>query len=250
MSLTGARVTAPHPPLTDYYPGAELRPAWVRGIFDRTAGDYDRVERALAFGTGPWYRRRALRLAGLRPGMRVLDVGVGTGLVASAAAAIVGDATLVTGLDPSFGMLRCARVPAGVSLMLGRAEAIPLTDASVDFLSMGFALRHLSDLSEVFAEFFRVLRPGALLCMLEITAPASALPRAVLKAYMRSVVPLVARVVARHRDTPALMRYYWDTIEACVPPQSVLQSLSAAGFIAVRRDVELGVFSAYCARKP
>jgi demethylmenaquinone methyltransferase/2-methoxy-6-polyprenyl-1,4-benzoquinol methylase len=219
-------------------------------MFDRTAADYDRVERALALGTGPWYRRRALRLAGLRPGMRVLDVGVGTGLVASAAASIVGDPALVTGLDPSIGMLRCARVPEGVSLTLGRAEAIPLHDASVDFLSMGFALRHLSDLSTVFSEFFRVLRPGALLCILEITAPASTWPRAFLKAYLRGVVPVVARVLARHRDTPALMRYYWDTIEACVPPQSVLQSLSAAGFIAVRRDVELGVFSAYCARKP
>jgi demethylmenaquinone methyltransferase / 2-methoxy-6-polyprenyl-1,4-benzoquinol methylase len=153
-------------------------------------------------------------------------------------------------LDPSLGMLRCARVPAGVNLALGRAEAIPLHDASVDFLSMGFALRHLSDLALVFSEFFRVLRPGALLCILEITAPAGALPRAFLKAYMRSVVPVVARVVARHRDTPALMRYYWDTIEACVPPQSVLDSLSATGFTAVRRDVELGVFSAYCARKP
>lgn len=243
-------MTAPHPPLTDYYAGAEVRPTWVRGIFDRTAGDYDRIERALALGTGPWYRRRALRQAGLREGMRVLDVGVGTGLVASAAAAIVGDATLVTGLDPSLGMLRNARVPTGVSLTLGRAEAIPLHDASVDFLSMGFALRHLSDLNVVFAEFSRVLRPGGLVCILEITAPERAIPRALLKGYLRGVVPTLARVLARHRDTPELMRYYWDTIEACVPPQSVLASLSAAGFSDARRDVELGIFSAYCARRP
>jgi demethylmenaquinone methyltransferase/2-methoxy-6-polyprenyl-1,4-benzoquinol methylase len=71
-----------------------------------------------------------------------------------------------------------------------------------------------------------------------------------LKAYMRGVVPIVARFVARHRSVPELMRYYWDTIEACVPPKSILDALAAAGFIDVIRYVEHGVFSEYRARKP
>jgi ubiquinone/menaquinone biosynthesis C-methylase UbiE len=61
-----------------------------------------------------------------------------------------------------------------------------------------------------------------------------------LKTYMRAVVPAIARVVARQHKTSELWRYYWDTIEACVPPDAVLAALRAAGFRRVRRYVELG----------
>jgi demethylmenaquinone methyltransferase/2-methoxy-6-polyprenyl-1,4-benzoquinol methylase len=67
---------------------------------------------------------------------------------------------------------------------------------------------------------------------------------------MRGIVPLLARGLARHRDTPQLMRYYWDTIEACAPPERILAEMRACGFDAVNRHVEAGIFSEYCARKP
>jgi demethylmenaquinone methyltransferase/2-methoxy-6-polyprenyl-1,4-benzoquinol methylase len=243
-------VQAPCPPLKEYYASEADRRAWVGGLFDRTACDYDRVERAMAFGTGSWYRRRALRRAGLIAGMSVVDVGVGTGLVACEAAYLVGDASRVTGVDPSRGMVAQARVPAGVHLMAGSAEALPLPSASADFISMGYALRHISDLSMAFAEFWRVLRPGGIICLLEITRPAGALSRPLLKAYMRGVIPLLAYIVARHPETPKLMRFYWDTIEACAPPQVIVDAIANAHFEAVTHHAELGIFSEYCARKP
>jgi len=241
---------APHPPLTKYYRSEADRGGWVRRLFDRTAGDYDRVEHAMAFGTGSWYRRRALLRSGLAAGMRVLDIGAGTGLTACEAARIVGDAALVTGVDPSPGMVECAKVPAGLELKLGSAEAIPAGAAAADFLSMGYALRHIGDLSAAFAEFMRVLAPGGRLCLLEITQPQGRVARGFLKIYMRGVVPLLAKLIARHRDMPQLMRYYWDTIEACAPPEEILAQMRAAGFESVRRHVEAGIFSEYCGRKP
>ena len=179
-----------------------------------------------------------------------MDVGAGTGLVAREAARLVGDGKLVFGVDPSSGMIANAIVPPGVRLASGSAESIPAPDASADFLSMGYALRHISDLAAAFREFGRVLKPGGRVCLLEITSPRGVVPRVMLKAYMRGVVPIVARFVARHRSVPELMRYYWDTIEACVPPKSILDALAAAGFVDVIRYVEHGVFSEYRARKP
>ena len=239
----------PHLPLTDYYADEPERHRFVRGIFDDTAADYDRIERVLAFGSGPWYRRQALQRAKLKPGARVLDVGIGTGLVAREALRMIGPAGTLVGVDPSPGMMEQVRLP-GVQLLTGRAEALPCVDASCDFLSMGYALRHLADLSAAFAEFHRVLRPGGRLLILEITRPQGRLATLALKTYMRAVVPAIARVVARRNKTSELWRYYWDTIEACVPPDAVLEALRAAGFRRVRRYVELGIFSEYTAFKP
>jgi demethylmenaquinone methyltransferase/2-methoxy-6-polyprenyl-1,4-benzoquinol methylase len=182
--------------------------------------------------------------------MTVFDVGTGTGLLARAAADIVGDPARVTGVDPSAGMLEHAKVPAGVRLLAGSAEAVPAPDGSADFLTLGYALRHISDLDSAFAEFYRVLRPGGRVCILEITLPEGKVSRALLKAWLSGLVPKIAKLVARRRDTPLLMNYYWDTIAACVPPATILAALAAGGFVEAERHTDLAVFSVYRARKP
>jgi len=242
-------VLAPHVPLPAYYGDEAEHQRFLRRIFDDTAPDYDRIERVLALGSGPWYRRSALQRAGLSTGAEVLDVGIGTGLVAREALALIGPRGRLVGVDPSPGMMGEVRLP-GVELVRGRAEALPRPDASSDFISMGYALRHIADVNAAFAEFFRVLRPGGRLVVLEITKPAGRIGTAMLKAYMRSVVPVIAKVVANRHDTAELWRFYWDTIEACIAPESVLAALRAAGFEDVRRHAELGIFSEYTAVKP
>ncbi len=241
---------APHPPLPDYYADEAARSGWVNQLFDHTAVDYDRIERAMALGSGSWYRGRALSRAGIESGMRVLDIGVGTGLTAREAARLVGDTGLVTGVDPSPGMLARAKLPTGVQLLIGKADAIPVPSATANFLSMGYALRHVGDLSAAFREFSRVLVPGGRLCVLEITRPSGRVLRALLKAYMRGVVPWMARSITSNRDLPTLMRYYWDTIEACAAPCVIMAAIREAGFVEVDRHVEMGIFSEYRARKP
>jgi demethylmenaquinone methyltransferase/2-methoxy-6-polyprenyl-1,4-benzoquinol methylase len=246
-------VHAPHPPLTAYYASEEQRRGFVRQMFDSTASDYDRIERLLALGSGPWYRGQALERAGLEPGMRIVDIGVGTGLVAREAVKLVGDPSLVVGVDPSIGMMANARLPAGVQLVEGRAEAIPFPDGSFDFLSMGYALRHIGDLSAAFSEFHRVLKPGGRLCLLEITKPERTWTQRLLKVYMRGAVPVLTRLVGGSAETARLWRYYWDTIEACVSPGNVVHTLEAAGFNAVKRHVEtraLAILAEYQAVKP
>jgi demethylmenaquinone methyltransferase / 2-methoxy-6-polyprenyl-1,4-benzoquinol methylase len=233
----------PHPNLPAYYEDAEGERRFVGRLFDAGAGDYDRVDRVLAFGTASRYRRGALLRGGLGAGMRMLDVAVGTGLVAKEALRIVGAQGSVTGIDPSAGMM--SAVGAGLPLVRGRAESLPFSAASFDFVALGFALRHLSDLDCVFGEFRRVLRPGGRLLVLEITRPEGRVARALLRAYMRGVVPLVAGWIGRSRQTPALYRYYWDTIEACVPPAQVMASIAAAGFRGARRVLTLGIFSEF-----
>ena len=241
---------APHPTLPAYYPEAAQRAGFVRRLFDDTAPHYDRINRVFSLGTGAWYRRRALQQAGLEPGMRVLDVATGTGLVAREAARIAGPTGGVVGLDPSAGMLAEARRGLDIPLLQARAESLPLAPGSVDFVSMGYALRHVADLAGTFGEFLRVLRPGGRVLLLEIGRPDGAWAHAAARAYLGQVVPALCRLTAPRGRSGTLMRYYWDTIEACVPAETILSHLREAGFGAVGCDTSLGIFRAYRARRP
>jgi demethylmenaquinone methyltransferase/2-methoxy-6-polyprenyl-1,4-benzoquinol methylase len=179
------------------------------------------------------------------------DVAIGTGLVAREEVAITGDTKLVLGLDPSIGMIQQARRTLNLSTVLAVAEELPLAEGQFDFLSMGYALRHLSDLSVAFREFHRVLKPGGRLCILEISRPRKRLGRVAIKAYLRWIVPGITRLLAERRaDSQLLWEYYWDTIEACMPPDAILGALEGAGFRSPARNVVLGMFSQYVVRKP
>jgi demethylmenaquinone methyltransferase / 2-methoxy-6-polyprenyl-1,4-benzoquinol methylase len=237
----------PHPLLAGYYATEGERRRQVVSWFDESAPDYDWVNQAISFGSGARYRREALLRAGLAAGMCALDVACGTGVVAAQAQKVVGPEGLVVGLDPSAGMLTQAGARGVRRRVLGVAEALPLPDRRFDLLSMGYALRHVADLRTTFREYRRVLKPGGRVLILEITPPASRLRFRLLKLYLGGVVPLLARLGRRGRTTRTLMRYYWDTIESCVPPATILGALEEAGFRDARRHVAMGILSEYTA---
>jgi demethylmenaquinone methyltransferase/2-methoxy-6-polyprenyl-1,4-benzoquinol methylase len=239
----------PHPPLVGYYSDEGERRRRIVSLFNESAPDYDWINQALSFGSGVWYRGDALRRAGLAPGMTALDVACGTGVVAANAQEIVGPAGRVVALDPSAGMLRQAGARGVRRRTLGVAEALPFPDARFDLLSMGYALRHVADLRATFREYRRVLKAGGRVLILEITPPASRLHFHLLKLYMGSVMPFLARFGRGGRSTQTLMHYYWDTIESCVPPAVILSALEEAGFRDVRRHVDMGILSEYTATR-
>ena len=236
--------------LTQYYRSERDRASFVTTLFDGAARHYDWVGHLLAFGSGPYYRRRTLARAGLRPQMKLLDVATGTGQVARAAARILGDPRGVVGLDPSVGMLREARRVHAGPLVQGRAEEIPLRDDAFDMLSMGFALRHVATLELAFAEYRRVLKPGGRLLLLEVSRPRSAVMRWAIRVYFQQVLPLIIRIGTGSPDARLLMKYYWDTIDQCVPPPMILAALRQTGFVEVQHRVVGGCLSEYVAVKP
>ena len=64
------------------------------------------------------------------------------------------------------------------------------------------------------------------------------------------MIPLLTRLFRGSADAQELMEYYWDTIEQCVPPDTILAALKAAGFTQVRRHVVMGLFSEYSGVRP
>ena len=238
---------APHPVLREYYREDEYRAEILGDLFDSTAEHYDWLNSLLSFGTGRRYRGDALRRAGLEEGMKVLDVGAGTGVIAEEAAMIVGEQGLVTAVDPSTGMREIAKRKRGVLIRQGRAECLPLESSQYDFLVMGYALRHVESLTSCFAEFARVLRPGGRLLLLEITKPRSRAGNLAARLYFRELLPRVGRLFSREPEVGRLWRYHWDSIVNCTGPETIIHLLRQAGFPDVQRSVSLGLFSEYVA---
>lgn len=239
----------PHAQLDDYYKKAAERQAYVDDLFNQTAQHYNTIEMLFLNG-GLLYRRLSLRAAGLRPGMKVLDVAIGTAAVARGAAKIVGSEGRVFGVDPSMGMMGEARKVFHGPLTRGVAERLPFADDHFDFVTMGIALRHVSDLAATFREYLRVLKPGGKLWLLEGHVPESKLGHRITRFVWARLIPGMTLVSTRSREAKELMDYYWDTVEQCVPPGTIVATLGEAGFETPRfRVVVPGAFCEYTGTK-
>ncbi|HEX2302282.1 MAG TPA: class I SAM-dependent methyltransferase, partial [Gaiella sp.] len=138
----------------------------VRGMFDRISTRYDLVNRVMTFGMDIGWRRRAVRELRLPGGALVADLACGTGDLCDE---LLTGGYRAVGFDFSHGMLR----NAGTSAPLVEADALrlPLADGRVDGATCGFALRNVTEVTALFAESARVLRPGGRVAFLETSEP-------------------------------------------------------------------------------
>jgi SAM-dependent methyltransferase len=118
-------------------------------------------------------REEVLRALDPRPGERVLDLGVGPGLLAAAIAERVGAGGAVTGVDVSPDMLAIAAgrrlAPGAATPVLREAgvTALPLPDAAFDAAVCTQVYEYVEDMPLALREAARVLRPGGRLVVLD-----------------------------------------------------------------------------------
>ena len=181
----------------------QLSPERVRMMFDRIAGPYDKMNRAMTAGLDRRWRSLAADEANVGLGANVLDVCCGTGDLAFELAGRVGAAGEVTGVDFSENMLQIAREKAvrlnhpNVRFLPGDALDLPVGDDEVAAATIAFGMRNLADHAQGFRELVRVVRPGGRVVCLEITTPKGAVLGGFYRVWFDRLVPAVGNVVDR-----------------------------------------------------
>ncbi len=145
--------------------------AFQRQYTEKDARSYDRLVRLLSLLLGCWEpreRRKIVDLLDLRPGMRVLEVSVGTGANLPFLARRVGAEGQRYGLDLSAAMLgvarkRAAAVGCPVHLVRGDAVNLPFVDEAFDAVLHFGGVNLFGDRARALAEMVRVAKPGATL---------------------------------------------------------------------------------------
>jgi len=240
----------PHPDLNPYYKEEKEKQQFLRKVFDSAAPHYDGIATWGWFNSGHWYRKDVFKRNGLKSDMKVLDVASGTGLTAKAISEMLDSPNNLTCLEPSRGMIKESVKKLSNAHVQGSADKIGISSDTFDFLTMGFALRHVEDLLGAFKEYCRVLKPGGKVLIMDVTLPESALPRFLFKLYFKNILPFLTKVFTRSRDAEYMMDYYYETMEKMVDPENVKDMLRQAGFEDVKRNTPLGIFSEYSAVKP
>ena len=223
-------------------------------MFSHIAERYEWFDHLASMGNDLWWRPRALwELARFAPGLavaRALDLGCGTGELSRLVAHRFPRARLV-GADFTGAMLRvAARRTVGAAgaprITYARATALrlPFADGSFDLVTNAFLARNLADLDGAFREMRRVLRPGGVLLMLDITEPTSPTFGAVFHAYFDHVVPWLGAAV----DSAGPYRYLPESLRRLPARPVFVDRLRHAGFSrAEARTQSLGIVTTFFA---
>ena len=178
----------------------------TRKMFTSIAPRYDFLNRLLSVGQDKYWRQRAIDLLDPMENERILDVATGTGDMAIEVAKR-NLSVQIFGIDFSQRMLDLGRIKIAqrgynqaVSLQIGSGECLPFADESFDGVICAFGIRNFADVQLGLREFFRVLKPGGRVVVLEFSIPQNQFLKTAYEWYFNLILPKIGNIISGHSN--------------------------------------------------
>ena len=190
---------------------------FVEKMFDDISNNYDILNRVLSFGVDKYWRKKLIKSMDIIDGQHILDVATGTGDVVFEINKKFN--TTIVGLDISKNMLDVAKLKLNkiksndtkIEFIHGDAEKLPMGDNSYDHICISFGFRNLGDYNLALKEFYRVLKPGGQLSILEFSESKIKFFNFIFQFYFNKILPRLASFISRadaYRYLPESVRYF------------------------------------------
>jgi len=226
-------------------------------MFDDIAGTYDLANRVLTMGIDIQWRKKgcdkAFEILGKKSLGRVTDVATGTGdlLIYWREQAAKNGVSIdqYTGVDPSVGMLEVARKKVDFAEFIeGKAQELPIEDASTDVISISYGIRNVVDRVEALQEFYRALKPGGIVVILEFTKQErDSIFDKVVDFGMKKVLPKVGGLISKNYEA---YQYLPDSIEEFLTTEMLQKELEEAGLeMKYTKSFSMGISTLLVAQK-
>lgn len=229
----------------------------VRAMFNAIARSYDLNNRLHSLWRDEAWRKRAVLEAHVQPGETVLDCACGTGDLTQAFAKF-SKAAHIVGSDYTPNMLEVARhkrehlhnqLQDRIEYQQADAQQLPFEDQSFDVVSIAFGIRNVQDSAKAMNEFFRVLKPGGRLMILEFGQPGFTPMRWFNTFYCGTIMPRTATWIARDRS--GAYKYLPRSVQSFKTREEMEQSYLDAGFEQVwSKPQTFGICNLYRGIKP
>ena len=221
-------------------------------MFDDISPKYDFLNHFLSFGIDHRWRKKLVKILGIRQPSTVLDVATGTGDLAISIASL--SPQKITGIDISEKMLEVGRrkitamgLTRMITLQRADAENIPFSDDSFEAITVAFGVRNYENLELGLREMCRVLCPGGVMLILEFSHPAFFPIKQLYGIYSRFVIPVMGRLISGNRKA---YTYLPDSVATFPSGRTFLDILEKQGLKNTKQvSLSMGIAAIYVAEK-
>jgi demethylmenaquinone methyltransferase / 2-methoxy-6-polyprenyl-1,4-benzoquinol methylase len=228
---------------------------FIEGMFDRIARRYDLLNRLLSLRQDLYWRKTMISSLDIRGPAAVLDVACGTGDVIIEMVSRHPDIGPIIGLDFSMQMLAIARhklkalgYRKNVTLVAGNGLSLPIAPGSMDAVTIAFGIRNIMDRRAALAGFYRCLKPGGKLAVLELTTPEQRFFNRIYLLYFNTILPRIGSLLSKNLGA---YQYLPASVIAFPRPAAFAALMRAAGFTDIRwKKMTLGICTLHLGVKP
>lgn len=216
----------------------------IHKMFDQISPTYDLANRVMTFNLDQIWRRKMVKMLPEKDGLFVLDCATGT---ADQLICMMENSKRIEraiGIDLAAEMVAIGEKKVKdkpyaekLSFQIASALELPFEDNTFDCVTISFGIRNVTDVKKALAEFYRVLKPGGRLLILEGTVPKMKWLQMIHLFYLRNFLPRIGALISKNNYA---YRYLNETIETFPAGEAFCSLMREVGFKEPQANLQTG----------